>query len=74
MGSAAEFKAMCKFLTDKKVPLGGLVDNVFKGLESVEDAFEKMKNGTQLGTFVSPFFLLNSLLISRKIGNCCCKG
>jgi threonine dehydrogenase-like Zn-dependent dehydrogenase len=49
MGSAAEFAELCKFLTDKKVSLEGLVDSVFKGLENAEDAFEKMKNSSQFG-------------------------
>ena len=49
MGSAAEFAAMCKFLEEKKVSLEGLVDSVFKGLESADEAFEKMKNGSQFG-------------------------
>lgn len=49
MGSAAEFKALCEFITEKKVPLDGLVDSVFKGLESADEAFEKMKNGSQFG-------------------------
>ena len=49
MGSAAEFKALCEFLTDRKVPLDGLVDSVFKGLESADEAFEKMKRGGQFG-------------------------
>jgi threonine dehydrogenase-like Zn-dependent dehydrogenase len=49
MGSATEFKAMCAFLTEKKISLEGLVDSVFKGLESAEEAFDKMKNGHQFG-------------------------
>jgi threonine dehydrogenase-like Zn-dependent dehydrogenase len=49
MGSAAEFKALCELLTEKKVPLDGLVDTVFKGLESADEAFEKMKHGGQFG-------------------------
>ena len=49
MGSAAEFRALCDFLSEKKVSLEGLVDTVFKGLESADDAFEKMKNGSQFG-------------------------
>jgi len=49
MGSAAEFKALCEFLTEKKVPLHGLVDSVFKGLESADEAFGKMKSGSQFG-------------------------
>jgi NADPH-dependent curcumin reductase CurA len=49
MGSAAEFAAMCKFLEEKKVSLEGLVDSVFKGLESADGAFEKMKSGSQFG-------------------------
>jgi threonine dehydrogenase-like Zn-dependent dehydrogenase len=49
MGSTAEFAAMCKFLEEKKVSLEGLVDSVFKGLESADEAFEKMKNGSQFG-------------------------
>jgi len=53
MGSAAEFKALCKFLTEKKIALDGLVDSVLKGLESADEAFERMKNGSQLGTMRS---------------------
>jgi threonine dehydrogenase-like Zn-dependent dehydrogenase len=49
MGSAAEFRALCEFLTNKKISLDGLVDTVFKGLESADEAFEKMKNGSQFG-------------------------
>lgn len=49
MGSASEFKALCKFLADKKINLEGLVDSVFKGLESADEAFEKMKNASQFG-------------------------
>jgi threonine dehydrogenase-like Zn-dependent dehydrogenase len=49
MGSAAEFHSLCKFLTEKKISLEALVDSVFKGLENTEEAFEKMKNGTQFG-------------------------
>ena len=64
MGSAAEFKAMCEFLTSKKVVLEGLVDTVFKGLESADEAFEKMKNGSQFGIRLG-----NSWLICREIGN-----
>ena len=55
MGSAAEFNALCKFLTDKKVDLHGLIDSVFKGLESAEEAFEKMKDGAQLGMITVPY-------------------
>ena len=50
MGSAAEFNALCKFLTEKKIALDGLVDTVFKGLESADEAFEKMRNASQFGT------------------------
>jgi len=49
MGSATEFRALCEFLSEKKVSLEGLVDTVFKGLESAEEAFEKMKSGSQFG-------------------------
>ena len=49
MGSAAEFRALCEFLTTKKIALNGLVDTVFKGLESADEAFEKMKNASQFG-------------------------
>jgi NADPH-dependent curcumin reductase CurA len=49
MGSATEFKALCQFLSEKKVALEALVDSVFKGLENVDEAFEKMKNGSQFG-------------------------
>jgi threonine dehydrogenase-like Zn-dependent dehydrogenase len=59
MGSAAEFKALCEFLTSKKVSLDGLVDTVFKGLESADEAFEKMKNGSQFGTYNIRMLLAN---------------
>lgn len=49
MGSAAEFNALCKFLMDKKISLHGLVDSVFKGLENADEAFEKMRDGSQFG-------------------------
>ena len=49
MGSAAEFRALCEFLSQKKVSLDGLVDTIFKGLESADEAFEKMKNASQFG-------------------------
>lgn len=49
MGSVVEFNALCNFLTEKKIALDGLVDSVFKGLESADEAFEKMKNAGQLG-------------------------
>ena len=49
MGSTAEFKALCEFLTERKISLEGLVDTVYKGLENAEEAFEKMKNGSQFG-------------------------
>jgi threonine dehydrogenase-like Zn-dependent dehydrogenase len=49
MGSTAEFNKLCKFLTEKKINLEGLVDTVFKGLESADEAFEKMKNASQFG-------------------------
>lgn len=49
MGSAAEFHSLCKFLTEKRITLEGLVDSVFKGLEAAEEAFEKMRNGSQFG-------------------------
>lgn len=49
MGSTAEFNAMCKLLTEKHVSLEGLVDSVFRGLESADEAFEKMKNASQFG-------------------------
>ena len=49
MGSAAEFKALCEFLTSSQIVLEGLVDSVFKGLESADEAFEKMKSGSQFG-------------------------
>jgi threonine dehydrogenase-like Zn-dependent dehydrogenase len=52
MGSAKEFKELCRFLTDKRVNLEGLVDSVFKGLESADEAFEKMKNGSQFGSSI----------------------
>jgi hypothetical protein len=52
MGSTAEFNALCKYLTEKKIALDGLVDTVFKGLESADEAFEKMKNASQFGTVV----------------------
>ena len=64
MGSAAEFKALCEFLTSKKISLDGLVDTVFKGLESADEAFEKMKNGSQFG-----IIFRCSWLIHREIGN-----
>ena len=54
MGSAAEFKQLCEFLTEKRVSLEGLVDSVFKGLESTEEAFEKMKNASQFGIIPHP--------------------
>jgi hypothetical protein len=59
MGSAAEFNELCKFLTEKKVILTGLVDTVFKGLESADEAFEKMKTGSQLG--IHQFMIANNL-------------
>jgi threonine dehydrogenase-like Zn-dependent dehydrogenase len=49
MGSAKEFKELCKFLSDKKINLEGLVDSILKGLESADEAFDKMKNGSQFG-------------------------
>lgn len=56
MGSAKEFNELCKFLTEKKINLEGLVDTVFKGLESADEAFEKMKNASQFGnpTLICP--------------------
>jgi threonine dehydrogenase-like Zn-dependent dehydrogenase len=54
MGSTAEFKELCKFITEKKIPLEGLVDSVTKGLESADEAFEKMKNASQFGIPSSP--------------------
>jgi threonine dehydrogenase-like Zn-dependent dehydrogenase len=51
MGSAAEFKAMCEFLSERKIPLTGLVDTIFKGLDSADEAFDRMKNGQQFGNF-----------------------
>jgi threonine dehydrogenase-like Zn-dependent dehydrogenase len=53
MGSTAEFNELCKFLAEKKVSLEGLVDSIFKGLESADEAFEKMKNASQFGTYPS---------------------
>jgi hypothetical protein len=50
MGSLVEFNALCEFLTEKKIALDALVDSVFKGLESADEAFEKMKNASQLGS------------------------
>jgi NADPH:quinone reductase-like Zn-dependent oxidoreductase len=65
MGSTAEFHALCKFLTENKVSLEGLVDTVFKGLESAEEAFEKLKNGTQFGIIHQIYCsLLGKLVIS----------
>ena len=56
MGSTTEFNDLCTFLTEKKVSLEGLVDSVFKGLESADEAFEKMKNASQFGALpLSPF-------------------
>ena len=49
MGSATEFNSLCKFLTEKKIVLDVLVDTVFKGLESADEAFEKMRNTSQFG-------------------------
>jgi len=49
MGSAKEFRELCQFLSDKRINLEGLVDSVLKGLESAEEAFDKMKNGSQFG-------------------------
>jgi hypothetical protein len=69
MGSAAEFKALCEFLTSKKISLDGLVDTVFKGLESADEAFEKMKNGSQFGILFGC-----SWLIDREIGNFSIEG
>ena len=60
MGSAAEFHELCKFLTEKKVILNGLVDTVFKGLENADEAFEKMKNGSQFG--------IHQYMIANKLG------
>jgi hypothetical protein len=60
MGSAAEFNELCKFLTEKKVILNGLVDTVFKGLERADEAFEKMKNGSQFG--------IHQYMIANKLG------
>ena len=64
MGSTAEFNELCKFLTEKKVSLEGLVDSIFKGLESADEAFEKMKNASQFGTY--PF--LSHHIISPPSG------
>jgi hypothetical protein len=65
MGSAAEFNALCEFLTEKKVVLDGLVDSVFKGLENAEEAFDKMKNASQLGRLLKfRHLLLGKLVIS----------
>ena len=50
MGSLREFNALCEFLAEKKIALDALVDTVFKGLESADEAFEKMKNASQLGS------------------------
>jgi threonine dehydrogenase-like Zn-dependent dehydrogenase len=55
MGSTAEFNELCKFITEKKISLEGLVDFVFRGLESAEEAFEKMKNASQFGTPSLPY-------------------
>jgi hypothetical protein len=63
MGSAAEFKAMCEFLNEKKIPLTGLVDSVFKGLDSADEAFDKMKNGHQFGNFRRTIFKASIPLI-----------
>jgi threonine dehydrogenase-like Zn-dependent dehydrogenase len=59
MGSTAEFNELCKFLTEKKINLEGLVDTVFKGLESADDAFEKMKNASQFG--IHHYMITNNL-------------
>ena len=67
MGSVAEFNALCKFLTEKKIALSGLVDSVFKGLESADEAFEKMKNGSQLGNCA-----VSSDLMRREISHFGC--
>jgi threonine dehydrogenase-like Zn-dependent dehydrogenase len=67
MGSAAEFRALCEFVLEKKVSLEGLVDTVFKGLESADDAFEKMKNASQFGN--DP---MTTSLTTRKTGDLCC--
>jgi len=65
MGSAAEFKALCNFLTEKKIALDGLVDTLFKGLEGAGEAFEKMKNGSQFGIiFQTPALISGKLVIS----------
>lgn len=53
MGSVAEFNAMCNFVTERKIALDGLVDTTFKGLESADEAFEKMKTGSQFGNIPS---------------------
>ena len=55
MGSTAEFNELCKFITEKKISLEGLVDSVFRGLESAEEAFGKMKNASQFGTPSHPY-------------------
>ena len=63
MGSAAEFNAMCKFVTEQKISLQGLVDTVFKGLENADEAFEKMKNATQFGSILLKLRLIIGKLI-----------
>jgi threonine dehydrogenase-like Zn-dependent dehydrogenase len=67
MGSATEFRALCEFLSEKKVSLEGLVDTVFRGLESADEAFEKMKSGSQFGNTLS-----TKILTSRKTGDLGC--
>jgi hypothetical protein len=66
MGSTAEFNELRKFLTEKKVSLEGLVDSIFKGLESADEAFEKMKNASQFGTYPSCPIISYSLFQGRR--------
>ncbi|KAF8973461.1 hypothetical protein BGZ46_009835 [Entomortierella lignicola] len=50
MGSRLEFKQMLEFVSKHK--LKPVVSQVWQGLESAEEAFDTMKNGTQFGKLV----------------------
>lgn len=56
MGSLAEFKLAVAFIEKHKIR--PVVDIILDGLESAEEGFEIMKNGSQFGK-VCNFFLLS---------------
>lgn len=50
-GSGADFEAVCKFIEEKRIDLGPVVDKVF-GFDEAEEAFAYLEAGRHVGKVV----------------------